>query len=119
MRKKTRVAKELIENHQPAISVQVVNEVCVNLIRRTDFSEDELRALIVSFYGRYPVFELSRDVFVQASRLREQYALSFWDRLIVSSALQSGAGILYSEDMQDGLTVEDRLEIRNPFVVVR
>ena len=37
----------------------------------------------------------------------------------VSSALQSGAGVLYSEDMQDGLMIEERLEVRNPFAVAR
>ncbi len=116
---KTRVAKELIENNQPAISAQVVNEVCVNLIRLSDISEDEIQTLIASFYRRYPIFELSREVLVQASRLRGRYAFSFWDSLIVSSALQSGAGVLYSEDMQDGLIVEDRLEIQNPFAEVR
>ncbi len=116
---KARIAKELIENNQPAISAQVINEVCVNLIRLSDISEDEIQTLIASFYRRYPIFELSREVLVQASRLRGRYAFSFWDSLIVSSALQSGAGVLYSEDMQDGLIVEDRLEIQNPFAEVR
>ena len=116
---KARIAKELIENNQPAISAQVVNEVCVNLIRLSDISEDEIQTLIASFYRRYPIFELSREVLVQASRLRGRYAFSFWDSLIVSSALQSGAGVLYSEDMQDGLMIEERLEVRNPFAVAR
>ncbi len=116
---KARIAKELIENNQPAISAQVVNEVCVNLIRQTDISEDEIQTLIASFYRRYSIFELSREVLVEASRLRGRYAFSFWDSLMVSNALQSGAGVLYSEDMQDGLIVEDRLEIQNPFAEVR
>ena len=115
---KSRIANELIENNQPALSVQVINEVCVNLIRQTEVSEDEIRALIASFYQRYTIIELSREVLVQASRLRGPYAFSFWDSLIVSCALQSGASVLYSEDMQDGLIVEDSLEIRNPFIEV-
>ena len=112
---KSRIAKELIGNNRPTLSAQVINEVCVNLIRKTEVSEEEIRALIASFYKRYIVLELSRETLIQASRLREQYALSYWDSQIVSSALQSGAGVLYSEDMQDGLIVMDRLEIRNPF----
>jgi predicted nucleic acid-binding protein len=47
--------------------------------------------------------------------LREQYAFSFWDSLIVSSALHAEAAVLYSEDMQDGLVVEKRVRIINPF----
>ena len=35
--------------------------------------------------------------------------------LIVATALRANAEILYSEDMQDGLIVRDRLTIRNPF----
>ena len=35
--------------------------------------------------------------------------------MIVASALLAGADTLYSEDMNDGLLVEDRLRIRNPF----
>ena len=37
--------------------------------------------------------------------------------MIVAAALLAGADILYSEDMHDGLLVEDRLRIRNPFRV--
>ena len=52
---------------------------------------------------------------LKASALREQHAFSFWDSLIVASALATNATVLYSEDMQDGLVVEKRLRIVNPF----
>ena len=42
---------------------------------------------------------------------------SFWDALIVEAAIDSGAKLLYSEDMEDGRIV-DGLTIRNPFVAV-
>jgi len=47
--------------------------------------------------------------------LRDKYKLSFWDSIIVASALQGGAVRLYSEDMQNGLVVENKLTIINPF----
>ena len=47
--------------------------------------------------------------------LAEKYQLSIYDSLIVASALLGGCEILYSEDMQDGLLIEDCLTIRNPF----
>jgi predicted nucleic acid-binding protein len=37
------------------------------------------------------------------------------DSLIVSSALHIEAAVLYSEDIQDGLMVENRMCIMNPF----
>ncbi|MEK7795442.1 MAG: PIN domain-containing protein [Candidatus Hydrogenedentota bacterium] len=113
--RKRRTAGELIQTNRPVISTQVINEICINLLRQTAISETEIRDLIGSFYARYVVLESSREVVAQASRLRERYSLSYWDSLIVANALQSGAPILYSEDMHDGLVIEERLEIRNPF----
>ena len=51
-----------------------------------------------------------------ASQLRQRYSLSFWDSTIVATALNAGVPVLYSEDMQHGLTIEGRLQIRNPFL---
>ena len=60
---------------------------------------------------------VSLDLLVvkNASRLRQQYSFSFWDSLIIDSALEAGVTLLYSEDMQDGILVAGTLEIINPF----
>jgi predicted nucleic acid-binding protein len=71
--------------------------------------------LIESFYAKYVVVEVSKALWLKASALREQYALSFRDSTIVSSALHAGASVLYWEDMQAGLVVENRVRIINPF----
>jgi predicted nucleic acid-binding protein len=52
---------------------------------------------------------------LKASALRAQHAFSFWDSTIVASALYADASVLYSEDMQDGLVVDNRVCIINPF----
>jgi predicted nucleic acid-binding protein len=36
--------------------------------------------------------------------------------MIVAAALLAGCDVLYSEDMHDGLVIEERLRIVNPFV---
>jgi len=108
-------ARQLINQVQPCLSVQVINEVTVNLLRKFNFGEAEIRSLVRSFYKNYTVFALDADTFIQASTLREAYKLSFWDSLIVGSALQHHCDLLYSEDMQNSLVVENRLQICNPF----
>jgi predicted nucleic acid-binding protein len=97
------------------VSTQVINEVCTNMLRKAQRSEEDLRNLIEDFYQLYHVVEIDRAQLLHASRLRERYALSYWDGLIVASALQSTTERLYSEDMQDGLVIEQRLHIVNPF----
>lgn len=108
-------ASGLIQQGNIRLSTQVVNEVCVNLLKKAKFSEDALRQLIDAFYTKYDVFDLQRSTFLTASDLRDGFSLSYWDSVIVASALETGAGILYSEDMQDGLLVNNQLRIVNPF----
>lgn len=109
-------AKALIETRSAIfVSTQVINEACVNLIKKAHFSEQQVRQLIESFYAKYFVVELSKSLLLNGSALRDQHALSFWDSLIVASALAAGAAVLYSEDIQDGLVIENRVHIVNPF----
>ena len=109
------IARQLIVPESVVVSTQVVNEVCTNLIRKSEFKEDQIRSLVQAFYEGFDVVSFSLDIINSASNLRERYALSFWDSLIVSSALSSQTDILYSEDMQDDLIVAERLRIVNPF----
>ena len=46
--------------------------------------------------------------------MHTQHGFSFYDSLIVASALEAGCVRLYSEDMQHGQRVE-QLTIVNPF----
>lgn len=52
----------LIQETEPVVSTQVINEVCVNLLRQANFTEEQVSQLIESFYEKYPVIELNRSV---------------------------------------------------------
>jgi predicted nucleic acid-binding protein len=112
---KHQVAAEIAQGGNVVVSTQVINETCVNLLRKANLSETQLCDLIVSFYAKYEVIATEAQALLRASRLRAQYSLSFWDSLVVASAIESGCNMLYTEDMQDGLTVEGQLTIINPF----
>jgi predicted nucleic acid-binding protein len=115
-RQKSPRAKLLIEaSRDIVISVQVINEVCVNLIKSAQFSEQQVQQLIESFYAKNLVVELNKPLLLKAWALQEQYAFSFWDSTIVASALYAYASVLYSEAMQDGLSIENRMRVINPF----
>jgi predicted nucleic acid-binding protein len=54
----------------------------------------------------------------RAKGLIDRYDFQLFDSIIVASALEAGCDILYSEDLQHGLTVEKQLKIINPFIVL-
>lgn len=109
-------AKEAITRTESILSVQVINELCVNLIKKAGFTEEKISQLIEALYEKYPIIEMDESILLEASQLRQEYALSFWDSTVVACALAADVEILYSEDMQNGLVIRETLEIKNPLV---
>jgi predicted nucleic acid-binding protein len=97
-------ARKLVEalwtNGQGVLSTQVLQELCVNLRRkvRRPLPVDEIRVLIHD-YTSWNVVVNSAEAVVRALEIEARYKTSFWDALIVQAAEQSGAAILYSEDL--------------------
>jgi len=60
------------------------------------------------------VVSLGENILLKASDLRNRYSLSYWDSMIVAAALEASCSVLYSEDMQSGLLVDQSLKIINP-----
>ena len=112
---KNRVARSVIKACEIVISTQIINEMCVNLIKKMSFSEIEIQNLIASLHRKYSVFELSQDILLKASQIRDIHSFSFWDSIVAASALDCDANYLISEDMQNGFLLEERLKIVNPF----
>ena len=98
------------------ISLQVLNEVANVAHRKLKLSWVEvsqaLVALRVLCAGPIPLTLATHEA---ALTLAERYQFSFYDALIVASALEAGCTTLLSEDLHDGLVVADRLTIQNPF----
>lgn len=46
----------------------------------------------------------------------ERYKFSFYDSLIIASALIVGSTVLYTEDLQHGQIIERQLRVANPFL---
>ncbi|MBD2425332.1 PIN domain-containing protein [Phormidium sp. FACHB-1136] len=109
-------AKVLIRTIQPYISVQVINEVSYNLVKKFKFTESDIQTLVKSFYRTYTVCPMMDEVLLlEASSIRQRYNISFWDSMLVSTAIQSQCSLFYTEDMRHGLIVNDVLTIVNPF----
>ena len=58
---------------------------------------------------------ISFDTVKSAFYIKERYNYSWWDSLVLASALENDCKIIYSEDMRHGQVIENTLEILNPF----
>ena len=62
--------------------------------------------------GLCDVCGYSDKIIFFASEIRERYSFSYWDSQIVASALMADCFVLASEDLQDGLRI-DNMSISN------
>ena len=98
------------------ISVQVLNKVANVARRKLKLSWAETsEALAALRILCAPPKSLTLATHETALALAERYQFSFYDALIVASALEAGCTTLLSEDLHDGLVVADRLTVQNPF----
>ena len=106
---------EEILGQGPRISVQVLNVAMVNCRRKAGLSWEDTGAFLEGIKSLCPVEDLTIQTHQVGRALAEKYQLSVYDAMIVSAALLAGCTTLWTEDMHDGLLVEDRLRVLNPF----
>ncbi len=109
-------ALKVITQQDILLSTQVINEICINLLTKASYTEDEIAVVVKNLYSKYIVVTLNLNTILTASSIRKRYNFSYWDSLIVASALESGCSILFTEDMQHGQVIENTLTIKNPFI---
>ncbi len=97
------------------ISVQVLNEFTNVARRKMRLPWLETLAFLSTIRALLPVRPITIDIHETGLALAERHGLSLYDAMIVASALDAGCDTLWSEDMQDGLVIAERLRIANPF----
>jgi predicted nucleic acid-binding protein len=98
-----------------AMSVQVLNETANVARRKMKMSWADTRAFLAMLRDLLTVHPLTQETHETGLGLAERYGLSIYDAMIAAAALHAGCDTLWSEDMQHGMAVDDRLRIVNPF----
>lgn len=98
------------------LSVQVLNEFTAVSRRKQGKNWREIAEAISDAVTLVdPPLALTLDLHTAARALAEDHRLSFYDALIVATAIGAGCDTLFSEDMQHGRTIGG-LIIVNPFL---
>jgi predicted nucleic acid-binding protein len=97
------------------ISVQVLNEIANVSRRRMGMSWTEARNFLSMVRALLRVAPVTIEVHEAGLDLAERYRLSVYGAMIASVALQENCDTLFSENLQNGLYINGRLRIVNPF----
>ncbi|MDP3016892.1 MAG: PIN domain-containing protein [Deltaproteobacteria bacterium] len=106
---------ELWKNRNGALSVQVLQEFYVTMTRKVlhPIPPNSVRNIIRDYFSWHIEINDLNSILI-ASRIGEDYKISFWDALIVAAALKAKADKILTEDLQAGQIIEGR-PIENPF----
>ena len=119
--KKHAQAKKIViaslQNVTSHISNQVINEFIVVASQKIEnpIPLNRIRKNLEFLRANLNIHAIDFETSLKAIDVKLEYQFSFWDSLIIASALESNCSILYSEDMQHGQVIEDNLKIINPF----
>ena len=96
--------------------MQVFNEFTSVARRKHGFSWEQIEVAIQRLLQACAGYvSVTIDIHESARLIANRYQLNIYDANIVAAARSCDCSILYTEDMHDGLVIEDRLTIRNPF----
>lgn len=103
----------LLGSGQGVANLQVMNEVTNVLIKRGRMRPETIFS-IVDGYALFGATAINFETIAAARLLHFEYGYSWWDCLLLASAIELQCRYFLSEDMQDGHKIRG-LTIINPF----
>jgi predicted nucleic acid-binding protein len=98
------------------ISVQILNEFVSVARRKISMPWRSVMGALDAFRALCPApLPITIEMHEAALRIAKEHGYGIYDALVVAAALEAKCAVLYSEDFQDGQTIDGQLTIRNPF----
>jgi predicted nucleic acid-binding protein len=113
---KAKRARDILAEHDLALSVQVLQEFYVQATRasRPDPISHRQAVLLIESFRRFQVQDLTSGIVLAALDARQRFQLSYWDAAIIEAARALGCTAVLSEDLGDGQDYGGVL-VTNPF----
>jgi predicted nucleic acid-binding protein len=112
---KKQASMDIINSIECYTCLQALNEFCNVCLKKWKFDRDTIERAINRIFQGCMVVSVSVSTLMSALALHERYGYSYYDCVMLASALENGCTKIYSEDMASGQIIEDRLLILNPY----
>lgn len=115
LEKKIKMQSCIVSVKERLISTQVLNEMANVLTRKFSKGGEETLQILKHLVRQFSLQIISEQTVYSALQLHERYQYSYFDCLMLASALESECSVIYSEDMQHKQMIEKKVQILNPF----
>ncbi|MCL2153774.1 MAG: PIN domain-containing protein, partial [Oscillospiraceae bacterium] len=96
-----------MNQYDRVVSTQVLNEFCNVCIRKLNFQVSAVKQAVEEICRTCEILSIDESNIQFALDIREKYGYSYYDSLIIVSALDGGCDYLLTEDLSDGQKIED------------
>lgn len=97
------------------ISTQILGELYNVLVKKRFRTQLQAQEVVSQLIAGFDILEIDTPKVLQAMEINVRYGYSYWDSLILATALHSDCSVLYSEDMHHNQLIENKLRIINPY----
>lgn len=108
--------QSIISTEQTIISTQVFKEAANVLFKKFNFAWQDIQQVLLEMEQNNEVYTNTTTTIQSSCQIANRYGFSFYDSLIIASALEVGCSVLYSEDLQHGQVFDKEMTVKNPFV---
>jgi predicted nucleic acid-binding protein len=110
------VTLNILEQTRCITSTQVLNEFCSVCLRKLGIPNSAVQQSIKEITENCELCYIDVTIIQKALEVNKKYGYTYYDCLILASAIFNNCKCLYSEDMQHNQIIEDKLKIINPFL---
>lgn len=114
-KKKLKARDIIFSSEEVFVSSQVISEFVSVCFSKKLLGVDDITSLASHFMEALNFSTVGEAAIKSALQIKKKAHCSFWDSLIIASAIENDCSILYTEDMQDGQIIDGKLTVRNPF----
>jgi len=114
---KKSIALNVLNTHDCVASIHVMNESSNVWLKKFNLGSAKTKECLDNVeLVCDEILPIQRSTIDKTIDIKERYGFSYYDSLMLASALESDCKIIFTEDMNNGQIIDDTLKIVNPFV---
>lgn len=112
---KSAAVKNIIKSNDIVISVQIINEFSHVMLRKFKKEPKLIKEIVEEWKKVFGIKNLTPALSIESLNIHKRYGFSFWDSLVIATAIENNCKILYTEDLHHNQLIKKKLRVLNPF----
>jgi len=112
---KSAIVGNIIKSNDIVISAQILNEFSYVMIRKFGKEPELIIEIMEEWRKEFDIKDLTPALSIESLNIHKRYRFSFWDSLVIATALENNCGILFTEDLHHNQIIKGQLRVFNPF----